>query len=93
MKSKLTVKLLALSIMSAGQNKAYRLVKIYNTNNEKYERLLIPASEIDDKRILRKRLLDAGLSQELDNDEWDEIYINLRRNPKKECSCAISLVM
>jgi uncharacterized protein (DUF927 family) len=83
MKSKLTVKLLALSIMSAGQNKAYRLVKIYNTNNEKYERLLIPASEIDDKRILRKRLLDAGLSQELDDDEWNEIYINLRQNPKK----------
>ncbi|EHR9462083.1 DUF927 domain-containing protein [Salmonella enterica subsp. enterica] len=83
MKSKLTVKLLALSIMSAGQNKAYRLVKIYNTNNERYERLLIPSSEIDDKRILRKRLLDAGLSQELDDDEWSEIYINLRQNPKK----------
>lgn len=83
MKSKLTVKLLALSIMSIGQNKAYRLVKIYNTNNKKHERLLIPASEIDDKRILRKRLLDAGLSQELGSDEWDEIYINLRQNPKK----------
>lgn len=77
------VKLLAMSDMSNEHSKAYRLVKIFNSHTNKWKRVIIAASEIDDFRLLRKKLVDAGLPLDLDKKQWEEIDMLLRKTPEK----------
>lgn len=79
---KLPVKLKAMSEMSEGQTKAYLLARIRNVHTKKWQNLLLAASDIDDKRVLRRKLLDAGVSRELRDHEWKLIYAELCKTPE-----------
>lgn len=72
-----------MSEMNEGQTRAYLLVRFFNVHTGKWQDLSLAASEIDDKRTLRRRLLDAGVSRELSDSEWKQIYGALRKTPDK----------
>lgn len=79
---KLLVKLKALSDMTAKHTKAHLLVRLFNAHNKKWEYLVLMASDIDDKRALRRKLLNAGVSRALSDDEWKQIYSELCKAPE-----------
>jgi hypothetical protein len=81
-KMKLPVKLKAMSVMSARHTKAYLLVRLFNAHTKEWQYLLLAASDIDDKRALRRKLLDAGVSRALSDDEWQQIYAELCKTPE-----------
>ncbi|WP_285148960.1 DUF927 domain-containing protein [Lelliottia wanjuensis] len=76
---KLPVKLKAMSEMSEGQTKAYLLARIRNVHAKEWQYLLLAASDTNDDRVIRRKLLDAGVSRELSKDEWKQIYAELRK--------------
>lgn len=82
-KMKLPVKLKALSEMTAKHTKAHLLVWMFNSHAKEWQYLLLAASDIDDKRALRRKLLDAGVSRELNDDEWKLIYAELCKTPEE----------
>lgn len=82
MKTKLPVKLKALSEMTARHTKAHLLVRLFNVHTKKWRYELLAASEVADKRALRRKLLDAGMSRELSENEWLQIYAELSRTPE-----------
>ena len=81
-KMKLPVKLKALSEMTARHTKAHLLVWMFNSHAKEWQYLLLAASDIDDKRALRRKLLDAGVSRALSDDEWKLIYAELYKTPE-----------
>lgn len=81
-KMKLPVKLKALSEMTARHTKAHLLVWMFNSHAKEWQYLLLAASDIDDKRALRRKLLDAGVSRALRDDEWKLIYAELYKTPE-----------
>ncbi|EAX8226164.1 DUF927 domain-containing protein [Salmonella enterica] len=82
-KIKLPVKLKALSEMTPRHTKAYLLVWMFNTHAKEWQYLLLAASDIDDKRALRRKLLDAGASRALNDDEWNLIHAELCKTPEE----------
>lgn len=81
-KIKLPVKLKAKSEMTTKHTKAHLLVRLFNTHTKQWQNLLLAASDIDNKRALRRILLDAGVSLALKNDEWKRIYAELCKTPE-----------
>lgn len=81
-KTQLPVKLKALSEMTARHTKAYLLVRVFNVHAKEWKYELLAASEVADKRVLRRKLLDAGVSRELSENEWQQIYLELSKTPR-----------
>ena len=82
-KTQQPVELKAMSEMTAKHTKAHLLVRVFNVHANEQQYLLLAASDIDDKRALRRRLLDAGVSRALSDDEWKLIYAELCKTPEE----------
>ncbi|EDX3113846.1 DUF927 domain-containing protein [Salmonella enterica subsp. enterica serovar Mississippi] len=82
-KTQLPVKLKAMSEMTVRHTKAYLLVQVFNVHAKEWKYELLAASEIADKRVLRRILLDAGVSRALSDDEWKLIYAELCKTPEE----------
>ncbi|END1361713.1 DUF927 domain-containing protein [Salmonella enterica subsp. enterica] len=83
-KTQQPVELKATSKMLGRYTKAHLLVWMFNTHAKEWQYLLLAASDIDDKRALRRRLLDAGVSRALSDDEWKLIYAELCKTPEED---------
>ncbi|ECI4085664.1 hypothetical protein DPD25_11275 [Salmonella enterica subsp. enterica] len=82
-KTQQPVELKAMSEMTAKHTKAHLLVRVFNVHANEQQYLLLAASDIDDKRALRRKLLDAGVSRALNDDEWSLIYAELSKTPEE----------
>ncbi|MCS2161568.1 DUF927 domain-containing protein [Scandinavium sp. H11S7] len=87
-KSGLSVKLLAISSSEEGQ-KSYRYIKLHDVHNYKYKKILILSSDVNDPKILKRRLIDEGLSLEMTAKDWGDVYSELTKVPKKRVRLCI----